>query len=133
MEDDCGVDLRNSLKESEIVEHANADNEERRRKNMACAQWVPELQLVKVVKLRGNFWKNHGFSLDSCAYLNPEEAMYLHERQQVYVEWNEQVLDKRALYELVLSSMSHACYLTYLKLKVKSYYYLYSARVTVDN
>lgn len=120
MEEDCGADLRNSLKESEVVQ-VNADHEERRRKNMACGHWMPDLHLVKIVQLKGNFWKNHGFSFDSTDYLNPEEAMFLHERQQIYVQMGELVLDKRSLYELVLASMPHACYLTYLKLKTLEY------------
>lgn len=99
----------------------SADHEERRRKNMACGHWVPDLHLVKVVQLKGNFWKNHGFSFESSDYLYPEEAMFLHERQQIYVQMGETVLDKRSLYELVLSSMPHACYLTYLKLKTLEY------------
>lgn len=118
MEDNSGEDLRNSLLEQEVVECTNSDHEERRRSHMAYGHWIPDEQLVKVIRLKGNFWKNHGFSIEASNYLNPEEALFLHERQQIYVEFSGKVLDKRSLYELVLASMPHACYLAYLKLKV---------------
>ena len=82
--------------------------------------------LVEVTKMRGNFWRVHGFSENQKSLLYPEEALYLVERQTLYVENNGELFKFKDLYEKVLSIIPLACYLTYLKLKVQYLYFLQS-------
>jgi hypothetical protein len=118
MEDESGQDLLNSLNGQDGTHLLNNEEEERRRKSMTHGRWVSGDQVVEVVRLTGNFWKNHGFSRGSINYLYPEEALYLFEKNRVYVEYDGRFLDQQALYDLTLQAIPHECYLTYLRLKV---------------
>ena len=49
-------------------------------KTIAVGCWNPLTGLVEVTKMRGNFWKICGFSIQQKNYLYPEEALYLAEK-----------------------------------------------------
>lgn len=123
MEEDSGANLKDSLQATEGPDRQDRVNYERLRQHMTHSVWHADLQLAEIIKLKGSFFKNMGFVRNGIMYLYPEEVQHLAELQQVYLEVDGQVLDKQALYNLVLQSMPHACYLAYLKLKV---YMLYS-------
>lgn len=74
--------------------------------------------IVEITKMRGNFWRVHGYSENQKSLLYPEEALYLVERQTLYVEHDGELCKFKDLYERVLSIVPLACYLVYLKLKV---------------
>lgn len=99
-------------------------NYERLRIHMTHSVWRADLKLAEIIKLKGSFFKNMGFSLGGISYLYLEEVQHLSELQQVYLEVDGQILDREGMYNLVLKSMPHACYLTYMKLKVIRYLFI---------
>jgi hypothetical protein len=56
-------------------------------KNAAVCKWTdePHSHLLEIVKMRGNFWRNNGFSHSSRNYLYAEEAMLLAEKGSIVV------------------------------------------------
>ena len=124
-EDEGGSDLYNTLKEQDNVTSANGELEERRKKNMTHGKWLHDRNLVEVLRLTGNYWKNHGFSRGNVNYFYPDEALYLVEKHRVYVDLDEITLSREELYKLVLQVIPHACYLTYLRIKVL-YIFIYN-------
>lgn len=118
VEDESGADLLNSLSDPGQTKVKSYEELCRRRKNMTHAVWHPELQLAEVIRLTGNFWKNHGFCIDSKSYLYPEEALYLFQKDRVYVELDSAILEQKELYDQVLQCIPHSNFLTYLRLKV---------------
>ncbi len=80
--------------------------------------WKPMLGLVQIRRLRGNFWKKYGFSINGVDFLYPEEALSLYERKIIAVFGQDgRQMDKRELFEAVLSVIPLSCYLAYAKLK----------------
>ena len=128
MEEEVDATLLNSIKD---IDDGEVNKEEdRHRKWMAQGNWVANLRLVEVTKMKGNFWKNCGFSIKDRNYLYPEEALFLCEKKQFLVENEGKALGNRALYDLVLGCMSYPCYLAYVRLKVR-YFFLVEGWVTL--
>lgn len=122
-EEDEGKELLNSLTEpTTLIESADAI--ERRRKHQAHVIWKPECGRAEVVRLTGNFWKTYGFSKAGINYLHAEEVMYLHQKDRLYVEHLDSILDDQALFSIVMKSISLACYLAYVKLKARTILYI---------
>ena len=128
MEEDSGANLKDSMQVVEGQERYDRVNYERLRQHMTHSVWHADLKMAEIVKLKGSFFKNMGFVKSGIMYLYPEEVQHLAELQQVYLEADGQVLDKQGLYNLVLQTMPHACYLAYLKLKVYVHVLLICAR-----
>jgi hypothetical protein len=120
MEDAGAVELLNSLRGDGPGGIQNDAEIERRRKHMTHAIWRPQSALAEVVRQTGTYWKNHGFHREGKDYLNPEETMYLVEKDRVFVEYNSVVMQGNELYAYMLKCIPHACYLAYLRLKVNT-------------
>ena len=118
IEEDSGVSLKNSLLVTENSERQDVGTYERLRTHMTHSIWCEEFQSARIVKLKGSFFKNMGYVIKGELYLYLEEVQHLAEKQQVYMEVDGVELNKKAMYNLLLNTMPHACYLTYLKLKV---------------
>lgn len=88
-------------------------------KQVAVARWLPKLNLVEVIKIRGNFWRKFGFSLGKKNMLNPEEALFLLERGMLVIE-NEsgKRIPFRDVYDEITLKIGLPCYLSYVKLRV---------------
>jgi len=97
-------------------------------KSTSCALWQPTLGLAQVVKLRGNFWRKLGFSINGVNFLYPEETLLLYEKQQLALSKQsdsiENYMNKEQVYDCVLNAISLSAYLAYFKLKVSALYSL---------
>jgi hypothetical protein len=90
-------------------------------KSTSHGLWQSTLGLAQVIKLRGNFWKKFGFTINGINFLYPEEALYLYEKQQLVLSKNNDLTDqmnKQETYEVALAALPLPAYLSYLKLKV---------------
>lgn len=121
MEEDSGLSLKNSLQAVEITERQDRSSYERLHSHMTHSIWRPVLERAEIIKLKGSFFKNMGFAENGAMYLYLEEVQHLAEKSQVYMEVDDVILSKEEMYNLVLKTIPHACYLAYLKLKVHSY------------
>lgn len=95
------------------------------------------IHVVKLLSLRGNYWKTMGHSgIGGVNLLHLEEALYLMEKRQLLIQHNPTArlgtspehsdtnedavfVTPRQFYELVVKCISLECYLTYVKLKVQ--------------
>jgi hypothetical protein len=87
-------------------------------KHAATGRWHEALGLVEIISMRGNFWTKMGFTVNQKNFLYPEEALYLVERAQLFIDNKGGVLPSSLFYELVAKKIELAVYLTYVKLKV---------------
>ena len=62
-----------------------------------------------------------GFAIHARNFMYPEEALYLTERYQLYVERNGNYFPFDSMYEQALKWIPLQCYLTYVKLKSLDY------------
>jgi tRNA-splicing endonuclease subunit sen54 N-term len=95
--------------------------------------WVPDCKMVEISKMRGNFWRLMGFSLDHRDFLFPEEALLLLERGQLIITKPDDCTNGvihphhkrytlREFYALVIThTVPFQCYLAYTKLKGLQY------------
>lgn len=91
-------------------------------KSTAEGCWQAVLGLVQMRKLRGNFWKKCGFTVNGTDFLYPEEALSLYERKLLAVFHQDgRLMDKRELFEVSLRVIPLSCYLAYAKLKAMDY------------
>jgi hypothetical protein len=91
-------------------------------KNAAVTCWRPDLQLVEIIKQRGNFWKTYGFSANSKLYLHPEEALLLLERGTIVIEdSNGNRIPFASLYLEIMQLTGWPCYGAFVKLKVGAF------------
>ena len=76
---------------------------------------------IEVIKMKGNFWKTHGYSVKAQSFLYPEESLYLLEKGKIVIhnEKSENVL-LPSYYASVIDKIDLACYLAYIKLKVRN-------------
>ena len=87
-------------------------------KHAATGRWNDALGLVEIISMRGNFWTKVGFTINQKNFLYPEEALYLVERAQLFIDNKGGVLPSSLFYEIVVKKIKLAVYLTYVKLKV---------------
>lgn len=88
-------------------------------KSTAEGVWQPVLGLVQVRKLRGNFWKKCGFTVNGVDFLYPEEALTLYERKSIAVYFQDgPMMDKRQFFDACLKVIPISVYLVYAKLRV---------------
>lgn len=83
--------------------------------------WQATLGLAQVNKLRGNFWKKFGFTINGINFLYPEEALFLYEKQQLVLSKHNDLSDqmnKQDTYDSALAALPLPAYLSYFKLKV---------------
>jgi hypothetical protein len=94
------------------------------KRTFATALWEPTCSKIRMIQIKGNFWKNvgHHDNADGYDYLHLEEALMLVERAQLLVQ-NEagERLTLKDFYEFVLQSVELPCYMTYTKLKALEY------------
>eukprot|EP00981_Chlorochromonas_danica_P009915 scaffold2913_cov181-Ochromonas_danica.AAC.9 len=91
-------------------------------KSTAEGSWQPVLGLVQMRKLRGNFWKKCGFTVNAVDFLYPEEALSLYERKVLAVFHQDgRLMDKRELFDVSLNFIPLSCYLVYAKLRALDY------------
>jgi hypothetical protein len=97
--------------------------EDPRLRNMAGGQWSKEQKLVQIVKMKGSFWKNCGFTKNNVNYLYPEEALLLYEKGHLYVQSEDGTeMTTQELYHTVHTVIPRACYLAYARCKVRPNY-----------
>lgn len=89
--------------------------------SMATAIWSSELGLAEVVKMKGNFWKTTGFSINQRSFLYPEEALLLYDKKSILLLVESNRVSISTFYELVLEKIPLSCYLVYVKLKNLEY------------
>jgi hypothetical protein len=91
-------------------------------KNTAAASWQNAIGVAQMVKMKGNFWKSMGFSINGKEFLYPEEALLLLEKNQIIISLDGHIIEKSMFYNIVLNFIPLPCYLTYAKLKVRNKY-----------
>lgn len=97
-------------------------------KSTSFGLWQTTLGLAQVIKMRGNFWKKLGFTINGINFLYPEEALFLYEKQQLVLSLHNDLkfeMNKKETYESVLAAIQLPAYLTYFKLKVGFIYITY--------
>ena len=89
--------------------------------NVAVGIWQRDLGRVEIIKMKGGFWRTCGFCIATKNYLQPEEALLLHEKAHLLIERDDcSRIPLATLYAEVIEQMDTACYLTYVKLRVRS-------------
>lgn len=96
-------------------------------KNISKGKWLNNKKCIEIISIKGNFWRIMGYTEHGINYLYPEEALYLLEKNLLGIFDEENKLYKKdVIYELIIQEITLECYLTYSKLKVFLYYFLYS-------
>ena len=127
---------KNVKKEARSEKHSQSSlpyNPYVNEKNSTDTTWLPEQRLVKVNKMKGNFWRYMGFTYNGNDFLFPEEALILLERGQLilnkpqgrgetFVHPHHRRFQLTDFYDIVIKTcVPYQCYLTYIKLKGLQY------------
>ena len=89
------------------------------KKHVAEATWLDDAGLAEITKMRGNFWKQSGFSINRRNFLYPEESLRLAEKSQIVIKYENKIIPVSLFYQIVIRRISLPCYLAYIKLKVR--------------
>jgi len=90
-------------------------------KSATLACWHPELGLAEVTRMRGNFWRTVGFTINQRSFLYPEEALFLVERNTIIMMEDSKPLSNKVFSETIMKKIPLCCYLVYSKLKKYDY------------
>lgn len=107
-----------------VVDGEDAFNDSKRvvSENVAIGCYNPAISLVEVTKMKGNFWKVSGFSVQQRNFLYPEEALYLAEKCALKILDTEKAqINFTTFYQLVVAKVTLPGYLTYAKLRNLDY------------
>lgn len=113
--DESNIGIKRKVDMASI--YVSAKNKTRKNDSMAHVQRTCS-GLFEITKMKGNFWKQMGYSQNGKNYLYPEECLDLIEKRQLLLAVGDSILSVKEAYELIISAIGLPCYLTYVKLKV---------------
>lgn len=97
-------------------------------KSTTWTMWQEAIGLAQITKMRGNFWKKYGFSINNINFLYPEEMLCLVEKKTIVVTRQvttpqslSDLLGKDELFEKATKFVPLPIYLCYAKLKSLDY------------